>query len=60
MIVGKPDPNANKVLANAESAVSAKSKNSTTSAKGGDRSSQERSTKGLRAKNATEMMDDYQ
>jgi hypothetical protein len=48
------------MLANAESAVSAKSKNSTTSAKGGDRSSQERSTKGLRQKNATEMMDEYQ
>ena len=58
VVVGKPDPNAQKALANAESAVSAKSKNSTTSAKG-ERSSQEKSTKGLRAKNNTDMMEEY-
>lgn len=44
--IGKPDPGVAKALANAESGVSAKSKNSTASAKG-DRSSQEKSGKGL-------------
>lgn len=59
VVIGKPDPNAPKGLNNAESAVSAKSKNSTNSQKDA-RSSQERSTKGIRAKNPTDMMEDYQ
>lgn len=62
VVIGKPDPNA-KALANVDSAVSATgSKNSQTNVAGGDRSSQEKSVKGLganRGNNKTDMVEEY-
>ena len=58
--IGKPDPNS-KALANAESAVSAHSKNSESNVKG-ERESQEKSMKGLganRTLNKTDLVEEY-